>query len=442
FTLGYSFRPWDQREAIADGASILRYIEDTASATGVDKHIRLGRRVVSAEWSSEESRWKLTVKRADTGGVEELTCAFLFACTGYYRYDHGYQPDFVDMDRFAGTIVHPQGWPADLDYTDKRVVVIGSGATAVTLVPALAQKAAHVTMLQRSPSYVGSVPTRNGLDALLLRILPKRYARSAVRWMHALFMQGFYQLSRRRPELVKRMVRSLVRRQLPPGYDVETHFTPRYNPWDERFCAAPDGDLFRAISSGAASVVTDHVDRFTDTGLLLRSGASLETDIVVTATGLELLFLGGMDLTVDGERVDVSSKLVYKGMMLEGVPNLAVAVGYTNASWTLKCDLTCDYVCRLLEHMRLEGHLSCTPVNSGVSPVAQSVLGLSSGYIRRAAHKFPKQGSEFPWRVYQSYLRDYRALKRHSVVDRDMVFSGHGDVVQDAVPEPLERRSA
>ena len=424
YTLGYSFRPWDGEKSIADGDSILQYIKDTAAEAGIDDHIRFNHRITRAEWSSDAARWTITAERTDTRATVELTCGFLFSCSGYYRYDRGYEPDFPGKERFAGTIVHPQQWPDDLDYAGKRVVVIGSGATAVTLIPALATTAAHVTMLQRSPSYVTSLPAKDPIARLLRRALPSRWAGPAIRWYKAITTQGMYALSRRRPELVKALLRKAVERQLPPGYDVETHFTPRYNPWDQRLCVVPNGDLFQAIKAGTASVVTDHIASFTKTGMLLESGTQLEADIVITATGLELLFIGGIEMSVDGETINLPSKLTYKGMMLEGVPNFALAVGYTNASWTLKCDLTCDYVSRLLNHMRASGQTACTPVNRDASVTAQPLLGLTSGYVQRSADRFPKQGSKFPWQVHQSYLRDYRALKMRGVEDDAMVFSG------------------
>jgi monooxygenase len=422
-TLGYSFRPWDGSKAIADGPSILQYIKDTAAADGSDRHIRFHHRVVRADWSTEHARWFITAERTDTGEPVELTCGFLFSCSGYYRYDHGYEPDFPGRDRFEGTVIHPQFWPEDLDYAGKRVVVIGSGATAITLVPSLAGTAEHVTMLQRSPTYIASVPAGSPAVGVVRRVLPERYAGNAVRWALALGTQAFFNLSRRRPETVKRMLRKGLERQLPPGYDIDTHFTPSYNPWDQRLCVVPNGDLFEAIKAGTASVITDHIDTFTDKGIKLRSGRELDADIIVTATGLELLFIGGIEVSVDGEKVDVANRLTYKGMMLEGVPNLAIAIGYTNASWTLKCELTCDYVCRLLNHLRGTGNQQCTPVNQDSSITAEPLLGLSSGYVQRSADRFPKQGSRFPWQVHQSYLRDYRVLKRSSVDDGIMVFS-------------------
>ena len=423
FTLGYSFRPWTSEHAIADGESILRYIEDTAREAGIDRRIRFGHRIVGADWCSDTARWTITAQRTDTGETVEVTCGFLFSCTGYYRYDRGHLPDFAGMERFRGPIVHPQAWPADLDYADRRVVVIGSGATAVTLVPALAATAAHVTMLQRSPSYIASLPARDPLANFLQRVLPRRWSAPVVRWYKALLTQWVYALSRRRPQLVKRLLRKGVERRLPPGYDIDTHFAPRYDPWDQRLCAAPDGDLFEAITAGTASVVTDHIETFTERGLLLRSGRMLDADVIVTATGLELLFVGGTQLTVDGEPIDVAHKLVYKGMMLEGVPNLAIAVGYTNASWTLKCDLTCDYVTRLLVHMQEAGWEQCTPVNRDTAVSTEPLLGLTSGYVQRAIDRFPKQGSKEPWRVHQSYLRDYRAMKTQPIDDGALVFS-------------------
>ena len=425
YTLGYSFRPWDEPESIADGGKILDYIRETARVEGIDRHIRFNTRIVRADWSTPDACWRITAERTVDDRTEtiELTCGFLFSCSGYYRYDHGYQPDFAGLDRFQGQLIHPQAWPEDLDYTGKRIVVIGSGATAVTLIPSLAGDAAHVTMLQRSPSYIAALPAKNPVVNFLRRVLPKRWSGTVVRWFNALMTQGSYQISRRRPDLVKRFLIKQVARQLPADFDVERHFTPRYDPWDQRLCLVPDGDLFQAISAGDASVVTDHIDTFTETGIRLQSGQELEADIIVSATGLELLFIGGIQVSIDGDELDLPSRLTYKGMMLEGVPNLALAIGYTNASWTLKCDLTCDYVTRLLNHMHETGLRQCTPVNRDASVSAEPLLGLSSGYVTRSAHKFPKQGSKFPWQVHQSYLKDYRALKRSSIEDGAMQFS-------------------
>jgi monooxygenase len=422
-TLGYSFRPWDGEKTIADGESILRYIQETARETGVDAKIRFQHRITRAEWSTEDGCWHVTAERTDTRETVELTAGFVFSCSGYYRYDRGYLPDFAGMDDFGGTIVHPQAWPEALDYADKRVVVIGSGATAVTLVPSLAHTAAHVTMLQRSPTYIASAPESSPVAGVLRKVLPKQLAGAVAKWFHALMTQAFYVLSKKRPSLVKRTIRRGLERSLPSGYDIDTHFTPRYDPWDQRFCVVPDGDLFKAISDGRASVVTDHIDTFTETGIRLQSGEELDADVIVTATGLELLFLGGIELVVDGDTVDVGERLTYKGMMLEGVPNLAIAVGYTNASWTLKCDLTCDYVTRLLNHLRSSRLRQATPHNRDASISSAPLLGLTSGYVQRSADKFPKQGTRFPWQVHQSYLRDYRALKLSGITDDAMVFS-------------------
>ena len=423
YTLGYSFRPWDGEKAIADGDSILQYIKDTAAETGIDEKIQFNHRIVRADWSTDEARWNITAERTDTGETFEMTCGFMFSCTGYYRYDHGYQPDFAGMDRYAGRVVHPQAWPEDLDYQGKRVVVIGSGSTAMTLIPSMAETAEHVTMLQRSPGYVTSLPDKDPVVDLLRKVLPAHRSGPAIRWFKAVTTQASYNLSRRRPKLMKWLLRKAVQLQLPRGYDVETHFTPKYNPWDQRLCVVPNGDLFKAIKHGTASIVTDRIVTFTEKGLLLESGSELEADIVVSATGLELLFIGGIELSVDGEIVDLPSKLTYKGMMLEGVPNLALAVGYTNASWTLKCDLTCDYVTRLLDHMHRAGLQQCTPRNDDATVIAQPLLGLTSGYVQRSAARFPKQGSKFPWQVHQSYLRDYRALKMRGIEDEAMEFT-------------------
>jgi cation diffusion facilitator CzcD-associated flavoprotein CzcO len=420
-TLGYRFKPWTAAKSITDGPSILEYVRRTARDDGIEEKIRFNHRVLGAEWSSADSRWTVEAERTDTGEKVRLTCGFLWTCSGYYRYDEGYTPDFEGVDRFAGPVVHPQHWPEDLDYAGKRVVVIGSGATAVTLVPAMAEKAAHVTMLQRSPTYIASLPAEDGIAAALRRHLPERAAYSIVRWKNVLIQSVFFQLSRRRPELVKRWIRKGVQRSLPPGYDVDKHFKPRYDPWDQRMCLVPDGDLFRAISSGDASVVTDRIATFTERGIELESGEELEADAIVTATGLNLLFLGGMRLAVDGEEVDVSSKMAYKGMMLSGVPNCAFTVGYTNASWTLKADLTSEYVCRLLNHMDAHGYKRCVPA-ADPSVTEQPLLDFTSGYVLRSLDRFPKQGSKEPWKLRQNYPLDIRTIRRGAIDDGAMRF--------------------
>ncbi|HEX4866607.1 MAG TPA: NAD(P)/FAD-dependent oxidoreductase [Acidimicrobiales bacterium] len=437
FTLGYPFRPWKSSRMIVDGESIRHYIEDTAAEEGIDTHIRFHHKVVRAEWSTDDACWHITAERTDTGETFELTCGFVLNCSGYYRYDHGYQPDFPGADRFKGQLIHPQHWPQDLDHAGKKVVVIGSGATAVTLVPSLADTGAQVTMLQRSPTYIATVPGDNPVVGALQRALPDKVAGSAVRWAHALGAQALYGLSQRYPAPVKKLLRLGLRLQLPRGYDIDTHFTPKYDPWDERMCAVPGGDLFKAIKSGRAEMVTDHIDTFTETGIRLQSGQELEADIIVSATGLELLFLGGIELVVDREAVELKERLTYKGMMLEGVPNLAIAIGYTNASWTLRCDLTCRYVSRLLNHMRATGLRQCTPVNDDPAVVPAPLLDLRSGYIQRAKDRMPKQGSRPPWQVYQSYLQDYRATRRADVEDGVVRFTNPAQPAERDRPATL-----
>jgi monooxygenase len=430
YTLGYAFRPWRDAKAIADGPSILNYVRETAREHRIDEKIRFHHRVVGAEWSSPDARWTVEVERGDTQERVRMSCGFLLMCSGYYRYDRGYTPAFRGTERFRGPIVHPQEWTEDVDYAGKRVVVIGSGATAVTLVPALAQSAAHVTMLQRSPTYIVSLPAEDAIASFLRRWLPARMAYTIVRWKNVLLTLLSFQLSRRRPSLAKALLRRGVERHLPPGYDIDTHFKPRYGPWDQRLCLVPDGDLFEAICSGRASVVTDRIETFTERGLRLQSGTELEADLIVTATGLNLLALGGMPITVDGQEVDISKTLSYKGMMLAGVPNLAIAFGYTNASWTLKCDLTCEYVCRVLNHMREQGHVRCTPLNRDPSITEEPFIDFSSGYVQRSIDQFPRQGSRAPWRLYQNYALDILSLRFGAVNDGAMQFAGAESTVQ------------
>jgi monooxygenase len=429
YTLGYSFRPWREAKSIADGPSILNYVRETASDHGVDQKVRFGHRVVRAEWSSPDARWTVEATRGD-GETVRLTCGFLLMCSGYYRYDEGYTPDFEGTERFGGEIVHPQFWSDDVDYAGKRVVVIGSGATAVTLIPAIAERAEHVTMLQRSPSYVVSLPAEDPIANFLRRLLPAKLAYSIVRWKNVLITMLVFQLSRRRPGLVKALVRKGIEKRLPQGYDVDTHFKPSYSPWDQRLCLVPDGDLFEAICAGRASIATDHIDSFTEKGLRLTSGAELEADLIVTATGLNLLTLGGMQIAVDGREVDVSETMSYKGMMLSGVPNLAMAFGYTNASWTLKCDLTCGYVCRLLNHMDEHGQLQAVPQNRDPSVAEEPFIDFSSSYVLRAIDQFPKQGSKAPWRLHQNYALDILAL-RYGAIDDGALELSNGVAARD-----------
>src|SRR4051794_8694443 len=421
FTFGYRFKPW-RGPSIATSTEILSYLDEVIEENDLGGRIRYGHRVTAASWSSEDQRWTVEVTRAEDGEQLRLTTDFLWMCQGYYNHTRPYQPQWPGMDRFRGEIVHPQQWPTDLDLAGRRVVVIGSGATAITLVPALAETAAHVTMLQRSPSYIASMPAASPATRLR-RLMPSRWAGTVVRWLLALLTQASYQLSRRRPALMKKLLRTGVERALPAGFDIDTHFTPTYDPWDQRMCVVPDGDLFKAISSGAASVVTDHIDTFTAGGVRLQSGAELDADVIVTATGLELLFLGGIALEVDGEAIDANARLTYKGMMLEGVPNLAFAFGYTNASWTLKAELTCDYVTRLLNRLHTKGLRQCTPINSDPAVTAAPFIGLTSGYVQRGSHLFPQQGTAFPWQVHQSYLRDFRAMRMKGIDDDAMRFS-------------------
>ncbi len=433
-TLGYRFKPWTEAKSITDGASILEYVRRTAHDHGIEERIRFHHRVLGAEWSSADLRWTVEAERTDTGEKVQLTCDFLWTCSGYYRYDEGYTPDFDGLERFAGTVVHPQHWPEDLDYAGKRVVVIGSGATAVTLVPAMAESAEHVTMLQRSPTYIASLPAEDRIANTLRRHLPDRVAYSIVRWKNVLIQTLFYQLSRRRPEMVKRFIRKGVERSLPPGYDVDKHFRPRYNPWDQRMCLVPDGDLFRAISDGSASVVTERIATFTENGIELESGEELQADVVVTATGLNLLFIGGMKLAVDGEDVHLPSTMAYKGMMLSGVPNCAFTVGYTNASWTLKADLTSEYVCRLLNHMDEHGYRRCVPEVTDPRVTEQPLLDFTSGYVLRSLDQFPKQGSREPWRLRQNYAFDIRTIRRGPIDDGAMQFSAGMSQARPADP--------
>jgi monooxygenase len=434
YTLGYSFRPWTEAKAIADGPSILSYIRDTSAEGGIDRHIRFNHRVERAEYSTSDARWTVHATRTDTHEQVSISCGFLLVCTGYYNYEHGYTPEFAGIERFAGQVVHPQKWPEDLDYAGKRVVIIGSGATAVTLVPAMAKTAAHVTMLQRSPTYIVSRPGEDAIANFLRSRLSARIAYPIVRWKNVLLTMLSVQLSKRRPKLMKAFLRKGLEQQLPAGYDIDTHFKPSYDPWTQRLCLVPDGDLFEAIRSGSASVETDHIDTFTETGIGLASGKQLEADVVVTATGLDLLALGGMELAVDGNDVVLSETTGYKGMMLSGVPNFALTSGYTNASWTLKCDLVCEYVCRLLNHMDAHGYRQCMPQERDPQPDDQPFIDLASGYVLRAIDRFPRQGAKAPWRLHQNYVLDIVGLKRGELEDGTMIFSRARPAPREAQP--------
>ncbi|MEW2379656.1 NAD(P)/FAD-dependent oxidoreductase [Micromonospora sp. NPDC047812] len=425
FTLGYSFKPWTDPKAIADGDSIRDYVRRTADEYGVTDHIRFRHRVLRADWDSASARWTVHAHRDDTGETVALTCSFLFTCAGYYRYDGGYTPRFPGVDRFAGRIVHPQHWPRDLDHTGKRVVVIGSGATAVTLVPAMAERAAHVTMLQRSPTYVIALPSRDVLADALRRRLPAKAAYPVVRWKNVLLSTANFQLSRRAPALVRKLLLRAARGRLPAGYDVDRHFSPRYDPWDQRLCVVPDGDLFTALARGRASVVTDTIDTFTERGVRLASGEELAADVVVTATGLNLLALGGMTLTVDGTEVELPGTVAYKGMMLSGVPNFAMTLGYTNASWTLKADLVATYVCRLLRHLDRTGQQVVTPLPPPDGEL-EPIIDLTAGYVLRSVDALPKQGARAPWRLHQNYPRDVLLMRHGRLTDPGVRFSRAG----------------
>jgi cation diffusion facilitator CzcD-associated flavoprotein CzcO len=421
YTLGYRFRPWRDAKAIADGPSILQYIRETAKEYGIDRKIRYGHRAIRASWSSADAAWTVEVARPE-GKALRLTCNFLYMCSGYYDYAEGYMPGWPGMERFGGKIVHPQKWPEDLDYKDKRVIVIGSGATSVTLVPAMAETAKHVIMLQRSPSYILALPSEDFIANWLRGKVPARLAYILVRWKNVLMAMYLYIKARRKPEQMKQWLLRLAQEALGPDYDVRKHFTPRYNPWDQRLCFIPDGDLFRAIRGGKASMVTDEIETFTEKGLRLRSGEELEADIIVTATGLKVQLMGGMEVWVDGAQVKLSRAMTYKGMMYGDVPNLASSFGYTNASWTLKSDLTAEYVCRLLKHMDAGGYDTCTPRIRDASITEEPAIDFSSGYIQRAKDVLPKQGSKRPWKLHQNYALDMLEFRFAAVDDGTMEF--------------------
>lgn len=423
YTLGYRFQPWTAGKAIADGPSIRRYIEDTARRSGIDRHIRYGHKVVAAHWSSTDACWRVEVEV--DGERRTLRTRFLYMCSGYYSYDEAYRPTFAGEDQFAGRIVQPQFWPRDLDWHGKRVVVVGSGATAVTLVPAMAAGAAHVTMLQRSPTYVVSRPSDYRFAQKYRRWLPEKAAYMATRWRVILESMLLYRVARSKPELAKQKIVAMARHQLGRGYDVATHFTPAYKPWDQRICVVPDGDLFKAIRSGRASVVTDHIERFDTDGLLLKSGQVLAADVVVLATGLKISIMGGMAITVDGQPYQPSQAMSYKGMMLSGLPNCVMTFGYTNASWTLKADLTAEYVCRLLRYMeRHRRDIAVVHREAGVEP--RPFLGFTSGYVQRAARELPQQGARRPWQVYQNYFQDMLTIRFGRIADGIMHFGAKG----------------
>lgn len=431
-TLGYQFKPWREAKAIADGPSILNYMQETASENGIDGHIRENHLVEAASWSSDDACWTIDVTQADTGEKTQFRCNFLLMCSGYYSYAGGYTPEFKGRDRFQGEIVHPQDWPEGLAYRDKKVVIIGSGATAMTLLPAMSQDVEHIVMLQRSPTYVVSLPDKDKIANFLRKILPENIAYAITRWKNVTYQQYIYRLSRKKPEKFKKALIDMVRKELGPEFDVETHFVPNYNPWDQRLCLVPNSDLFKAIRSGKASVVTDHVDTFTENGILLTSGKELAADIIITATGLDLKVLGGTRFSVDGQAVDFAKAYTYKGMMYSGVPNMISTFGYVNASWTLRADLISDYTCRLINHMDAEGVGSCTPRlrdDEKDMPSKPYIANFSSGYMQRVMHLFPKQGDHEPWTNPQNYRRDKRMIRRGQIADSSLEFGGPVDAV-------------
>ncbi|HEY8583677.1 MAG TPA: NAD(P)/FAD-dependent oxidoreductase [Capillimicrobium sp.] len=422
-TFGYAFKPWTGEHAIADGPSIKRYIEETAAEHGVLEHIRFGHRVLRADFCTERALWTVTAERTDTGETVELTARWLFCASGYYRYDEGYTPPLPGLDRFAGQVVHPQHWPEDLDYAGKRVVVIGSGATAVTLVPAMARDAGHVTMLQRSPSYILPLPSKDVIANRLRRWLGEERAYALTRRKNIRRQRLLYEFCRRFPKAARKVIRFVNAKQLEgSGLDVDTHFKPSYAPWDQRLCAVPDGDLYRSLRRGDASIVTDHIDTFTEAGVKLRSGAEVEADIVVTATGLNLLAFGGMALCVDGEDVRLPETVTYKAMMLSGVPNFAYAIGYTNSSWTLKVDLVCEHFCRLLGHLDAIGADGCVPELDEGARERRPLLDFKAGYVLRSLDDFPKQGTSGPWQLAMSYDADAKSLRAGPVDDGRLRF--------------------
>jgi cation diffusion facilitator CzcD-associated flavoprotein CzcO len=422
YTLGYAFRPWKEAKAIADGPAILKYIRDTAQDEGIDKKIQYNRRLRGADWKSAEAKWHLEVEDTENQEIINYSCNFLFMCSGYYSYDEGYIPDFVGNEHFKGQIIHPQKWPADLDYTNKKIIVIGSGATAVTLVPELAKKAQSVIMLQRSPTYIVSMPSKDVFANFFKKVLPEKLAYGFNRWRKVLFSLLFYKLARSRPNFVKKLIKQGVQKALGKGYDVEKHFTPKYNPWDQRLCLVPDEDLFAAIRDKKAEIITDEIEKFTETGILLKSGQELKADIIVTATGLKMSVLDKMNFKIDGQDITFSQHYMYRAMMISDVPNLAISIGYTNASWTLKTDLTCAYVCRLLNYMRKTNTKVCTPRLGQQSMVDEPLLDFNSGYVLRALPSLPKQGNKKPWRMNQNYPLDVLTIRYSSLKDPALEF--------------------
>ncbi|MEJ7634047.1 NAD(P)/FAD-dependent oxidoreductase [Aeromicrobium sp.] len=419
YTLSFPFRPWTNRKAIADGHDIRTYIEDAADEFGIAQNIRFGHRVLSASWSSEAALWTVTSQVGEQTVVQ--TASFVYLCSGYYSYDGGYQPEFPGLSSFEGQVIHPQFWPEDLAYADKKVVVIGSGATAVTLIPSMADDVEHITMLQRSPTYITTLPAEDKIAHVMRKVMPAKLAHRAIRRKNAIITIGFFQFCRRFPKAATKLLLGRAKRQLPDGTDM-SHFTPRYKPWDQRLCIVPDGDLFRTIRHGKASIVTDTIRSFTPTGVDLDSGEHLDADIVVTATGLQVVAFGQLELEVDGVKVDPHNVYVYKGLMFSGLPNFAWCVGYTNASWTLRADLSSQYVCQFINHLDAKGYAFGMPDPKGASGQPRPILDLTSGYVLRVAGQLPQQGTESPWTIRQNWLLDSYDMRRTDL-DQDMVFT-------------------
>ena len=422
-TMGFRFKPWMGVKSIADGPSILSYLHETVKENDLNKKIHFNQWVNEASWSSRDSQWTVQVENKKTQELQDFTCDFLFLCGGYYNYEEGYTPHFAGRENFLGQIIHPQKWPKNLDYKNKKVVVIGSGATAVTIIPTMAEKAAHVTMLQRSPTYFLSAPDEDPVGNFLRKFISSKLTYKLVRWKNIRFQWWFFQKCRKFPKKVKEFLIKQVREELGPNYDIETHFTPKYNPWEQRMCLVPNGDFFNAINAGKASVITDHIDRFTKKGIKLKSGDEVEADLIVTATGLNLEVCNGIKLEVDNNEVDISKTMTYKGMMFSDVPNLVATFGYTNASWTLRADLTSEYVCRLLNFMDKKGYANCCPRTAEHVEPDGDWLDFTSGYVKRSMHKFPKQGSRDPWRNTQNFPKDVLAIRWGNIDNKELKFT-------------------
>jgi monooxygenase len=441
YTLGYNFKPWTEPKIIADGASIRRYVQETATETGIDKQIRFGHKVVSAAWSSETATWTVQVQDKATGQTKSMVCNFLMMCSGYYNYEQGFTPEFKGKEAFKGQFIHPQQWPKDLNYTGKRVVVIGSGATAVTIVPSMADKAQHVTMLQRTPSYVVTVPQRDKMAEFMRKFMPEMWVYRFGRTRNILLTSAMFRLSRRFPNATRKMLQKQVAMQLGPQFDMK-HFTPPYNPWDQRLCAVPNGDMFRILKQGKASIVTDHIDHITENGIKLKSGKELLADIIISATGLNLQLFGGMQVTVDGKALEMKDTVSYKGLMFSNIPNLSNTMGYTNASWTLKADLIAEYVCRLLKHMDETGTRICAPLLKDASEIGLSpFMDMTSGYFQRSIHSLPQTGTKAPWNLFQNYALDMNLLRNGTLEDGAMTFTKPSKV-ERTVPTQAQKRYA